>query len=545
MKRRAFIFVLLGGIQAVRAEGGRGQPTGKTVGCENVAALRAIEGKSKDIAVVAGYLARGDGGGGRFIWNPIMTISDNGGTIVAGPSKVGRWVREPGPVRPEWFGARGDGKTNDTDALGAMLGVAKNVTFSHGKTYAITSIACTSEIVIQGNGATLLQLPLAPGSRLPMIHILESNVRISDVQFDGQRSLQPKDGFSDSFDTGRIGTGRAFRAGILADGAQRPISGIRISGCTFTEMYGACIALREVADVLVDKNRATTTNFELLHVTGARMSSNIRVTDNVCRQIGTGDLRVQSNGVVLSNVQDVIFARNSFASVERNALKLEQTCRRIVVNGNMLDENSSDNFAFVQVQSLGANHAEDITISGNRASNVGAGFAFNTARLSGVLVENNEIIGTKGPTMGDGVQLANGDMRDVIVRGNVLRGIRRQGVYLGQSTKESRIADVSITNNEISGDAQKHGSGSAILVAVFGGNEIPVVENIQITGNQTGPGLGEANGIGCIMLSRRGTGKAIISRLVISNNKFAPRRAIVQGVVISAEFVLQDSEISN
>jgi hypothetical protein len=71
------------------------------------------------LCVVHGRLARGDGGGGMFHWDASATGADDGAmTIQAKGMTKGRWRRiDPGPVNVKWFGAKGDGTTDDRAAI--------------------------------------------------------------------------------------------------------------------------------------------------------------------------------------------------------------------------------------------------------------------------------------------------------------------------------------------------------------------------------------------------------------------------------------------
>jgi len=73
--------------------------------------------------------------GGTFIWSSTGTA--NGGTVFAGAT--GFWHRQyNGVVNVKWFGAKGDGVTDDTVALQASLDFNQIVTLPKGK-YRITS----------------------------------------------------------------------------------------------------------------------------------------------------------------------------------------------------------------------------------------------------------------------------------------------------------------------------------------------------------------------------------------------------------------------
>jgi hypothetical protein len=130
-----------------------------------IAALRAATTATVGPAqsYVLGYHANADGGEGVFVYVSTDTTSaDNGGTIIVDASGR-RWYRLTGgaPTAVEWFGAVGNGTTDDTAAFQAAL----NSIGIHGGTvhytgsHKINSITIPVGVILRGpNG-----LPGAPG----------------------------------------------------------------------------------------------------------------------------------------------------------------------------------------------------------------------------------------------------------------------------------------------------------------------------------------------------------------------------------------------
>jgi hypothetical protein len=96
--------------------------------------LVAATPSAGDTALLLGYNAKGDGGGGEFYWDSASTATPHGSIIVQpGGGGTGRWFRvlgQDGPVNVKWFGAAGDGSTDDKTAIDAAIAycVAKNRT---------------------------------------------------------------------------------------------------------------------------------------------------------------------------------------------------------------------------------------------------------------------------------------------------------------------------------------------------------------------------------------------------------------------------------
>lgn len=116
---------------------------------QTIADLKAVDVATltdKQQALVAGYYAPGDQGGGTFYFDAGASTTDNGGTIIAPDAGAGRWKRiYSGAVNVQWFGAKGDDPsdgtgTDDTAAILAAVATGLPVLFpaSGGDGYRIT-----------------------------------------------------------------------------------------------------------------------------------------------------------------------------------------------------------------------------------------------------------------------------------------------------------------------------------------------------------------------------------------------------------------------
>jgi hypothetical protein len=127
-----------------------------TLVVDTIAQLKGLAAPSSALTyIVRGYYAAGDGGGGTFRWNSGDGSADNGGTILQlSAGGVGRWNRiYDTAINVRWFGAKGDGATNDAPSIQAALNFSSNIWIPDG-TYLLTAaiLINKSGVVIQGSG---------------------------------------------------------------------------------------------------------------------------------------------------------------------------------------------------------------------------------------------------------------------------------------------------------------------------------------------------------------------------------------------------------
>lgn len=376
-------------------------------------------------------------------------------------------------VNVKSYGAKADGTTDDTAAIASAVTAANGVGEVYFPPSTLPYIVKNLTITIAGTklrggrGATL-KLPVeATGTGSPIINVQANGAEIRWLAFDGNKAAQPADGFSDSFAGGTNGTGRAYRAAIMAYKSGSTLTGFTVDHCAFTGTYGAAIAMKDVQGISITDNTHTNSYFETgyLDTSLAEGSylTDVKVTGNYTQNIGSGDANVNANAFVLTQVSNAVFANNYANTVERNIVKV-QGSRGVAIAANVLDTNTKDNFDGLQLQ----NASSDIVMIGNKLYNTGSGIALNYNSLAGahtlgyhnILITGNTIDTTTGSSTPDGIVFEPGVSSDgITISNNTMRGVGRYGVYLNI---DATTNDITVTNNRIATTGTVNGGGIAI-----------------------------------------------------------------------------------
>lgn len=312
-------------MQPVLAAGtlvGAAYQMGVTTNFPTIAALRG-NGITSLYCYVAGHSTGADGGEGPFWKNAADTTSaDNGGTIIV--DGIGqRWYREEGGALPsvKWFGATGDGTTDDTVAIQACedyygsLGSLSTVQFPAG-TYLIgvTGIAKADNVSWRGAGPGASILRIAPGTSLNSL-VAAASMTDSDITYLGFDMTD----FVTSSQNSMLAISTFTRG--------------QVSNCAFTGMPNVGILISGGSDWSINHCRITkdTPGPQLNVAIWVRNTSSQVVRADISYNILTGsgmDVNAADTTISYNNVTGTAYGAGIATDIDPN-------CAHLIVTGNI------------------------------------------------------------------------------------------------------------------------------------------------------------------------------------------------------------------
>lgn len=385
---------------------------------------------------VLGHTSLNDGGGGVFYWDSTSTATDNNGTIIKLTSvATGRYVRiYSGAVNVKWFGAKGDGTTDDSAAIQASIDLLTSggtIFFPEGD-YRVTKHSGIndkwgvkvelSNIKLNGDNAILrrqstdistytLSYPIILLGK-PDDNATElTNLEITGITFIGENARHSTSGSA------------------LMDGRQaiwvKNVNGLKIHKNTFNSIDSGAVYFQSPSSYDYENSAYynTTKNHKVL-ITENEFNSDTHATAG----------RALIHTIVSRGVDNLIITNNSFtwcdvcvssastydeyADKETDtytdsdlAVAVQRTGKGLTVSGNTI-YNSSEHCLYLNAMGIVCTSnsivVDDITVCNTVQIQV---------RGRGITISNNTIVGVYGA-----INCGNGCM-DVNVTGNVIQSI--------------------------------------------------------------------------------------------------------------------------
>ena len=428
--------------------------------------------------------------GGTFNYIASNLTINNGGTIFNG------WTRQyDGAVNVKWFGAKGDGVTDDTVAIQLAINNANGALIVGDGIFINTTVTIDSNISIFGTGTFKRKINYevdntsAGASNTTMFDITAHNIEVKfdGITFDGNEQNQ----------AGYEPSGTLIRAYNLV-GSATSVLKIDVSNCIFKNQTRASLSF---------KGNVTTAGQELATVTNCWFSEGrkgigagdpravnlsgfaptyINVNDgfkaNVdnCKFTFTQTLSAVNPldyapcGIKFTYVDETINAGGSSGIITNNLFyKLGRSDYGYTgtVNGN-------NAIGVIDAYTIG----RDIIIQGNRFLECYEACVRGKTNIDGLIVDSNMFhdcndaavsIGPKGYYSGD-------QIGRVVISNNIVRGADTAGlIVVGESTVSPAYAgDISIIGNMISGMTNVNSiSGNVGAIVVRHGGRVVISDN--------------------------------------------------------------------
>ena len=423
-------------------------------------------------------------------------VTDNGGTLIVFTDNSNRYAERDyvGPVSPRWFGATGDGITDDTVAIQAAANEAKEIYFNEG-------LYLTGPITLQNNSRVW------GGGWNCILRALDSADQTNDVLGLGQYFVFG----GDQIEKVHV-SNLAFRGKDRTED-ERQVHMIFLAGCTdwtvencfFTECGGTpvrCIPNRFPTPNTVGCTDITVKNNTMFQV-GHEFSGNGRdaiyfngtkraicdgnLVDGTGRQgivvEGSIPAPLASQYIIITNNQirnpltggiDDESEEGQFIMISNNIVEQPSIGAGIRSSGGFGEKIVSDNIVTganlgIKVAAPNASGLTSATVSGNLIKNSGT-FGIEISRTKNATVTGNTIDNSalEGIIVSDGCDT-------VSIAGNSINGAGETGILCNRAT-----SSLVISSNNIKDPANVDVTESGISVSATGGN---THDNVTIIGN--------------------------------------------------------------
>jgi parallel beta-helix repeat protein len=352
-----------------------------------------------------------------------------------------------GPVSVKWFGAVGDGVTDDTNAFDTAIIAGRSVMVSEG-TYQINLVKDgVSNVTLTGTPNSILK-GIVAGTVLGFSNC--TNIKIEGLKIQGVRTyvsgsacikLDEVDEFqilgNHVIDSSRMGiTAQASEHGVIANNLVE-------------SSYQDGIMVRRGDDVgLNDKARHITVvgntiyNVGIEHL-GSPIGEGIHVFDaEYITVTGNSIYNSFNNGVALEGADDCVVSSNIINASGQSGVSVNKGA----VNSGLRSRVSSNNITGNGDDGIVVTDVDDTLILGNDIHN-NATYGINHGIDSG-LTQNDTIISNNSISdNGVGGIILDWNNNDTIISGNNIRGAAGTGILINRAGS----VNTKVNNNNISG----------------------------------------------------------------------------------------------